>query len=205
VLTPTSFEEVGNPFINNLLSNKSISDIDFRAVRILSKYYLIISYGTTWSYWLDLKTRIWSSTGFSKQPLISAHIGYAIYRNPVGDGKLHYFPWIDVDQTPVYQDDGAAYSLIIQTQGLDFDTDELKTVSDIWLDADTQSSGTALLEASDDDYATWKTIGTFDMTKHEKRITRCGSHRGERAYRLTHSANTAFRAQNLRIKYTVGS
>ena len=93
-------------------------------------------------------------------------------------------------------------SMIVRTQGLDFDTDEHKFVSEIWLDADTQASGTATLECSDDDYASWTTLGTFDMTSHEKRITRCGSHTGERAYRLTHSSDTAFRGRALRIKYS---
>ena len=103
-----------------------------------------------------------------------------------------------------FRDDSSAYTMTVRTNGLDFDTDEEKFVSDIWLNADTQASGTATLEKSDDDYGSWQTLGTFDMTKHEKRITRCGSHRGERAYRLTHSANTAFRARSLRIKYTAG-
>ena len=102
-------------------------------------------------------------------------------------------------------DGGENVPVTVRTSGLDFDTDEHKFVSDIWLDADTESAGTVTLEKSDDDYGSWQTLGTFDLTKHEKRITRCGSHTGERAYRLTHSALTSFRAKSLRIKYTTST
>ena len=105
------------------------------------------------------------------------------------------------DAGTTFTDATATMTATVRTNGIDLDTDEEKFVTEIWLDADTQASGTATLECSDDDYASWVTLGTFDMTKHEKRITRCGSHTGERAYRLTHSANTAFRARAIRIKY----
>ena len=71
--------------------------------------------------------------------------------------------------------------------------------------ADTQSAGTATLEKSDDDFNTWQTLGTFDMTQQKKRIPRAGSHLGARAYRLTHSYNGPFRATHLEIDYYVGS
>lgn len=96
----------------------------------------------------------------------------------------------------------ATPTMTVQTSKLDFGTDKRKFVHNIKLIADQQASGTATLEASDDDYATWTTLGTFDMTKVEKRINRCGSHKGGRAYRLTHSASTAFRCEALEIDYT---
>ena len=93
--------------------------------------------------------------------------------------------------------------MTIQTARLNHGTDKRKFESSIRLIADTQSSGTTTLEVSDDDYGSWVTLGTFDMTKMDKRITRCGSYR-ERAYRLTHSANTAWRGQALEIELDMG-
>lgn len=63
----------------------------------------------------------------------------------------------------------------------------------------------ATLEYSDDDYNSWTTAGTFDLTKSNPRIYRCGSFKGGRAWRLTHSANTAFRAQALKFEYEEGA
>jgi hypothetical protein len=92
----------------------------------------------------------------------------------------------------------------IRTAKLDFGTDKKKYVHSVRLIADERDSGTVTLECSDDDYATWTTLGTFDMTSKDKRITRCGSHRGGRAYRLTDSDDEPFRGERLEIEYTVG-
>lgn len=104
-----------------------------------------------------------------------------------------------------YQDNGIAFTLSCQTSKQDFGTEALKTVKSVSLmGSDIQSSGTATLEYSDDDYTTWTTVGTFDLTKINPKIHRCGAFRGGRAWRLTHSDNTAFRAQALKFEYEVG-
>lgn len=106
----------------------------------------------------------------------------------------------------IYQDDSVAFPVIVQTKKADLGTGNRKTYKTVWLmGSDVQSSGTATLEYSDDDYATWVTVGTFDLTQPQPKIDRAGSHRGGRAWRLTHSANTAFRAQALKFDYTVGA
>lgn len=112
--------------------------------------------------------------------------------NPSADGQL-------------YTDDGTAITSIIQTRRDDLGTDNRKFIINVSLIADTETSGSCLLEASDDDYKTWFTIGTFDMTQSIKQMGGCGSHQGGRAYRLTHSSNAPFRAEALDIEYDVGS
>ena len=59
------------------------------------------------------------------------------------------------------------------------------------------------LEYSDDNYQTWRTLGTFDLTQPEPKITGCGSHKGGRAYRLTHSNNSLFRAEALEFDFAI--
>ena len=107
----------------------------------------------------------------------------------------------------LYTDDGSAFSLQVRTSRLDFGTSKRKFIREVRLIGDTQSSGTATLEANDNDYDSddWKTLGSFDMTSMQPRITRCGSHKGGRSYRVTHSANTAFRAEALEIVYDEGT
>ena len=105
-----------------------------------------------------------------------------------------------------YTDNGTAFTLSCQTSKTDFGTEKRKTINSVaLLGADIQSSGTATLEYSDDDYANWTTAGTFDLTTSNPRIYRCGSFKGGRAWRLTHSANTAFRAQALKFEYKEGA
>ena len=105
--------------------------------------------------------------------------------------------------TEVYADNGTNYDMEIRTSRINFNTSKRKFISSIKLICDELSSGSVTLEASDDNYVTWKTLGTFDLTVAEPKITRCGSHKGGRAYRLTHSTDSFFRAEALEIDYVV--
>lgn len=133
-------------------------------------------------------------SGSSNQIVATSRVetGGKIYKiDPVSDGAL-------------YRDDGTSYSMQIRTSRLDMGTGKRKFVEEIRLICDRQASGTVTIEASDDDYASWFTLGDFDLTQMEPKVTFCGSHVGGRAYRLTHSANTAFRGEALEFVYTVG-
>jgi len=104
-----------------------------------------------------------------------------------------------------YQDNQSTFSMIVRTSRTDFGSENIKTIKNVALmGSDIQSSGTATLEYSDNDYTTWTTAGTFDLTTINPKIHRVGSFRGGRAWRLTHSVNTAFRAQALKFEYEVG-
>ena len=105
----------------------------------------------------------------------------------------------------VYTDDGSAYSMIIQTAAFDLGTNKRKTVHSITIIADTPTSGTLTIETSDDDFVTWVSRGTIDLTSQNKRLTGIGSHKGARAYRFTHSSNAPFRAQAIDIDYSVSN
>lgn len=119
------------------------------------------------------------------------------------DGKIYTINPASTGE--VHTDDGVAFTAEIRTSLIDHGTENRKFVKSIRLVADDQSSGTVTLEASDDDYGSWVTLGTFDLTKRDKRIYRCGSYRGGRAYRLSHSANAPFRAEALEIDFDVAS
>lgn len=93
------------------------------------------------------------------------------------------------------------------TSASDGDSSFTASTGEVWTINGTASiveSQYATLEYSDDDYSSWTTAGTFDLTTVNPRIYRCGSYRGGRAWRLTHSADSAFRAQALKFDYEVG-
>lgn len=204
MLSAGGVQPIHDPVVQRLIANTTKNSVMVRARKTLGKYYVDVAFSTTWSYTYDLSAGLWSQTGFPAQALISKVLGNVVYAS--ADDFLHEYPWTSTGQTPVYQDDGASYTMTIQTGKLDFDTPNRKFVSRVELiGSDVQSSGTATLEASDDDFANFFTLGTFDMTQTRPFITPCGSHVGGRSYRLTHSANTAFRAQALEFTYTVAS
>jgi hypothetical protein len=122
----------------------------------------------------------------------------------VTDGKIYTIN--PAAQGELYRDDGESYEMQIRTSKIDFGTEARKFISKVTLlGSDVESSGTATLEYSDDDYATWTTAGTFDMTVTNPFITRCGSHQSGRAWRVSHSANTGFRAKSLKFDYDLGA
>ena len=104
-------------------------------------------------------------------------------------------------QGNLYQDDGSNYTMQIRTSKIDLGTSKRKRIKSIRLICDADPTGTCTLEWSDDDYATWSTARTFDLTSKEPKLPACGSHKGYRAYRLTHTGNAAFRAEALEIEY----
>lgn len=149
-----------------------------------------------WSEWDSyIPTYVFGEcVGTNNQLMATSRVttdGYLYTINPVSDGELH-------------TDAGAAFTMTVTTTRIDHGTNKRKFISAVRLIGDTQESGTASLSYSDDDYATFSTPRTFDMTAMQPEITRLGSYKGGRVYKLTHSADTPFRAQALEIDYTVG-
>ena len=153
----------------------------------------------------------WTNAGFDNNYLIcgagraspspNGFVAFAVHNVGTSDDSIFTIS----SDASVFQDNGVTYDFIIRTSLINHGTDRRKFVKSIRLLADTQASGTATLAASDDDYANFVTLGTFDMTSMDKRIQPGGSYKGGRSYRITHSANTAFRAWGLEIEYEVGT
>ena len=93
---------------------------------------------------------------------------------------------------------------MIPAQEIDHGTSRRKFIDSITLIADRQDAGTVTLESSDDDFLTFDSLGTFDLTLHDPVITRCGSYQGGRSYRLKHSYNGPCRMEAMEITYRVG-
>ena len=117
-------------------------------------------------------------------------------------GSSTYFSWANNN---TWQDSSVAYTMTAQTEpklpnnGMGF------TVNYVDLIADIEASGTATLSKSTDDGATWTDVGTFDMTLNKKRVNAVGSADASMALRVTHSANTGFRATKLIVDYMPGT
>jgi hypothetical protein len=150
-----------------------------------------------WSEWDSTEATFIDSVGSSTNNQLIAtsrvETGGKIYTiNPVSDGQL-------------YQDDGSAYTMEVRTAKTDFGTEVNKFILKVsLLGSDIVSSSTATLEYSDDDYATWTTAGTFDMSVINPYITMLGAFRSGRAWRITHSANYGFRAKALKFDFELG-
>lgn len=112
------------------------------------------------------------------------------------DGKIYKL------DSGTYQDDAGAILVHIITTKLDFGTTKQKRQFKWELVADKESSGTCTVEWTDDDYGSYKTARTLDLTVRP--FTRAGGNFRRRAYRIIHTANAPFRAEAMEIEYSEG-
>ena len=106
---------------------------------------------------------------------------------------------------PVYQDDGANYTMSMQIGPLDHGTYRKKYFHSFALIADTQTtSGDVSVTWSDDGESTFSSARTIDTSTTAKRIHRLGSSR-RRIWKLTESVNRPFRADAIELTYEEGT
>jgi ABC-type transport system involved in cytochrome c biogenesis ATPase subunit len=128
-------------------------------------------------------------------------VNYAI-SNISTSGKVY----IQNHASLTFTDDGVTYTARIQTANTNEETDNLKFYHDLNIEADTESSASDLaIAVADDDFATYQTLGTVDLSGlRPLKITRLGAAR-QRAWALIHSANTPMRIHRAQGNLTIGS
>jgi stabilization protein len=112
------------------------------------------------------------------------------------DGKFYK---LDPD---LYQDTAGAILCWIITNRYDFGNNHWKRIFRVELVADRQSSGTVSLEFTDDDYQTWSTARTLDLTIRP--YTKSLGVTRRRAFRIKHTTNADFRAEALEFDFNDG-
>ena len=100
----------------------------------------------------------------------------------------------------IYQDDGSAYTMTVQTENIDFGTDAVKFMPRLRIIGDTQSSTSNLaVSYSDDDFANFTSAGNIDLSSADKSIGPLGQFR-RRSIKLTHAANTPCRLEAMEFQ-----
>jgi len=93
----------------------------------------------------------------------------------------------------VYQDGGSNFTVTLQTSRSNFGSPFSKIEDEVTVVGDA-TTGNLTVATSDDDYATWSSTRTIDMSKPLKKLTRLGSFYS-RAHRFAYADNYAFRVQ----------
>lgn len=102
----------------------------------------------------------------------------------------------------LYDDDGTPFDLIVQTDKIDGGNLQRKYWGQADFVADTQPA-TVTLDVSDDDYQTWNTWGTFDLTRMRPMLNRGGSSR-RRAFRATQTDSEPARWEAIEVTASEG-
>lgn len=111
--------------------------------------------------------------------------------------------WIYEAKETLYQDDGLATKVTIQTSRFDGDTTKLKFMSKLEIVGDRQVTTSPLtIQYSDDDFKTWSNARTVDLIDRPV-LWRLGSFR-RRALLMKHSANTPLRLEAVEFDLDLG-
>jgi hypothetical protein len=113
--------------------------------------------------------------------------------------------WVYKANTSLYQDAGQSLRVTIQTGRFDGDTAMTKFMSRLSYIGDYQSSTSNIsVQYTDDDYQNWKpSVARTLATNGRGYLYRLGNFR-RRAFKLTHVANTALRAEALEMEIEKG-
>ncbi len=145
-----------------------------------------------WAQWTDTDGNYWpicAMTFDSSQRIVAQH---------ATNGKLYF-----VDAA-TYSDDGSLISWKCYTPGWDGEMDSEKTVARLTVIGDQVAASTLDVSVSDDDFQTWSTAVSLDLSQEKPFISDMGSFY-RRAHYLHHRANTALRLEAIELKIAPGS
>lgn len=192
-----SISRVSTPAIDARLLLEGSTNISLSAIRFYGYSFILVKGGTT-TYAYCIEEKMWGEWN-STTPLWTSVVGVSIsgtlvnyaVSNVSTTGKV----FIMNQASLVFTDDTLAYTATIQTSRRSEGTNKWKFYHYMDIVADTESSASTLtLSCSDDDYATFTTLGTVDLASGGGRITRLGRSR-DRAWKLVHAAATPMRLE----------
>lgn len=190
-------KKISTPQIDRILEQNGSSAVLLQAGNMAGYDFLFVqTSNANYSFMYCIQTDRWFETNFSKCFFFSGstRAGRGLYALSFTGSNLLRM------QSSTFQDESVNFSVVAQTEpyalngGMSFEIDGVNLL------ADNQSSGSTLLESSADDYATFGTIGSFPMTSIQKDLPGGGYYDASCAFRLTYTANTAWRAQALQLR-----
>lgn len=203
----SSIEEISTPTINRLLDaeGSDLSSAWGQCFRVDGhKFYMLQLVGANRTFVYQEDIQMWeewtNAAGTGAFPITSLQqSGNKLLAQHTTDG------WIYNVLPTQYQDWNTANNayeniLISATFGrLDFDTMKRKFCHRVDILGDIQTSACAVsLSYTDDDYITFSTARSFDMSQARNFGSAWGSFR-RRAWKLTHQANTPLRLEGLEL------
>lgn len=201
-----SLARISPPEIDFQLVLAGPSNISLTTLRFYGRSFVLVkANATTYVYCLeDKRWHEWSSTtplwykcaGLSSGTQI---LTYSISNIATG-GKVYVINPASL----VFTDDGVAYTATFQSMTQEADG-RMQFFDFLRIIADTEpTTSTLTISASDDDYRTFTTLGTVDLSASEKRIDRLGAST-KRAWKYSHSANTAMRIEKAVGEMSLGT
>ena len=122
------------------------------------------------------------------------------YQNFTRASLSNLVQW-DSSTSGLWTDSSVAFTMTAQTQPYALNKGKGFVINSVELLANTESSGSATLSISGDDYVTFRSPGSFDLTKTTKRVHRCGYYRNHAIFKVEDSGNNPARFQGLYVDW----
>jgi hypothetical protein len=199
---------ISTPEIDATLVLSGASTISLSPIRFAGRSFILVRAGSLtiaycveekfWHEWTSTTPLWYKCAGLTN--VGGSMVNYAV-SNVATDGKV----FVMNQASPVFTDNGNAYTATIQLPLQDLGTKRTKFWHEIELVGDEEeSASTVTLKYTDDDYQNFTTHGSSDLSNDRVRFTRLGSSR-RRGWQITHAANTPMRLEALEGNVTVGS
>lgn len=202
-----NLSRISTPEIDAALILAGASNISMTTIRFYGLSFVLVKAGPlTYVYCIEEKMwHEWSTTTplWYKCAAVSSGgtmVNYAV-SNVSTSGKVFLMNHASL----VFTDNGNAYTARIQLPVMDMGTNKRKFWHDLELIGDRETSASTItLSYSDDDFQTYTTFGTGDLSTARVRFNRLGSAR-RRGWVWTHAAATPMRLEAMEGTVTVGA
>ena len=197
----SSVNKISTPGIERTLRAASSSTMSAFLMRSMGHLLYVLNLGTanrTLVY--DVKEQIWcewvDSSGNEFNCNFSTEKAGEIYLQDATNGRTYKF------SPSTFQDNSSNFTVTLQTSAYDFETTNKKFMPELDVYGDT-TTGSLSISWTDDDYTTFSTARTIDLSLTKKRLTRLGQFR-KRAFKCTYADNYALRLEGLEVKIKEG-
>ena len=200
----SKLKNVGIPTVNRFLAaeGSSISSATAWIERVAGHLLYVLNLSSanrTFVY--DIDENMWCeweiAAGGAKFNGIAATSGAGtIYIQDATNGRIYTM------SPTTYQDSAANFTVTIQTDNYWFGSPMIKFQAGLWVIGDNTTGSLSVTEA-DDDYTTFNTARTIDLSTSRKFLAEGGAF-FSRAYRLTYADNYPLRLTTLSLNLTMG-
>lgn len=211
MLNGVTLQKISDPYIERILNNPALTAISLNnwsfGIQISGHSFFVLNLnqiGTTLVY--DITTGVWSvwtsvvsgvEGNFVGRFYLASSAGSANgdYIQDTGTGKVMLM------SPSLYTDATGPLNVTCVTPNYDWDTLNYKRFAAMFQIADTIST-TIGVAFSDNDFASFNTPRTIDLSTAHKQLRNCGSSR-RRAWKMTHSDNTPLRLNGMKVPTAV--
>lgn len=202
-----SLSRISPPEIDAALILAGASNISITTVRFYGLSFVLVKAGPlTYVYCVEEKSwHEWASTTPLWYKCAAVSVGATMVNYAVSNVSTTGKVFLMNHASLVFTDNSVAYTARIQLPTMDMGTNRMKFWSDVDLIGDRETSASTItLSYSDDDFQTYTTHSTGDLSDARVHFTRLGSSR-RRGWVWTHAANTPMRLEAMEGNAKIGA